>query len=126
METTQSSEGVPDDALLQTTVAIMNHDWFGSLVPVRHGLFEVGMTLLLLNVYVAAKRGRPLAKRRACRLSRMDEFKTGPKYITAAIELGLLFERRSTVDKRQILLFPTEQLDRRIQGELRRFASKRK
>lgn len=109
--------------MLGIVVATVNHDWFGDLVNTRHNLFRFGMGALLLNIYFAAKKGEPLSKKRAARLSRMDDMKTGAKYIQFAVEEGLVLEQRGTVDKRVIYLLPTDKLECRIRDELQRFAA---
>lgn len=103
--------------LARTASFFSEYRWFPQIEPPP----DSHMTALLINVYTFSKVGEPLHKKAAWKKMGLEDIKTGRKYITHAIKLGLIESRRSSEDKRRELLLPTESLKNAVEQELHTF-----
>jgi hypothetical protein len=83
---------------------------------------DIFMSRLLMSVYARSLQGDPLHKKAAISEMGVQDVKTGRKYLKLARRLGLIDERKSPLDRRKELLYPTSRLERNAEEELRRFS----
>jgi hypothetical protein len=99
----------------QQLFAFMHGDWlrdFRSLESKRI------MSSLVLGIYITHLEGRPLYKKKAVQLMRVEDTKTSRKYVGFAIDLGLVTVGSDPDDKRKETLHPTRKLLHLIEKEL--------
>jgi DNA-binding MarR family transcriptional regulator len=99
-------------------VRLMSYVWFGT----RAAAADRYMSALLMNVYAFSMIGKPLSKKGAWRQMGVQDIKTGRKYISGALKMGLIESVQSTEDQRMDLLYPTDRLRKLAEWRLRDFA----
>ena len=71
--------------------------------------FVVHVDRLLLNIYLAHKRGKYITKTQACRMIPAEHINTCNKYVNEAVRLGFIDFKVDADDKRRKNVVPTEE-----------------